>query len=328
MKKSRVILSVLTAAALAVSVSALAACSKSPSGSGDGDGNGIVVTFDANGGTFEGGETTVTRETVGGKILLPPDEPTISDDTKEFKGYTRVKDEGSIVVFSVDTFEEATIVYALWGEKSAPEPTTYTITFDAGEGTFGADGRTVTRTTDGNGKVANLPTPDARDGYVFDYFVDSANAQVSTSTVFTANATVTAHWTVVQQQQQPPTTLDGNSVKITFSDGDIGFKFVGPDGWESWDGVSEAHIYFFNDSGYVGPAWDDSTEMSGGAASISANSSTITKFIVWFNQTGGDYPGSKQTDDLSFNCQVGHNYVITFTGWGDGGKLDVTVSEL
>ena len=73
-----------------------------------------------------------------------------------------------------------------------PAPVTYTITLDAQGGT----GTAASLTTDADGKLPSLPTP-TRTGYTFTgwYTLPTGGDQVTTGTVFQANATIYAQWT-------------------------------------------------------------------------------------------------------------------------------------
>ena len=86
--------------------------------------------------------------------------------------------------------------------EPAPEPETFTVTFDAGEGTVDPATKTVTK----GEKYGVLPTP-TRDGYEFaGWFL--GETEVTAETVFDgdSNVTLTARWTEVEQPEQPEIT--------------------------------------------------------------------------------------------------------------------------
>lgn len=72
------------------------------------------------------------------------------------------------------------------GEASAPS-----VTFNADGGTLPSGTVNPAETVDG--KLAELPTP-TRDFYVFTGWFDADGNKITTDTVFTSDATVTAHW--------------------------------------------------------------------------------------------------------------------------------------
>jgi len=81
--------------------------------------------------------------------------------------------------------------YSIVAGGSSPDPVTYTITFDANDGTS-----VFTKsTTDMNGKLSVLPTP-VRANYAFTGWFTASNdgTQISTSYVFSSDTTVYAHW--------------------------------------------------------------------------------------------------------------------------------------
>ena len=105
-----------------------------------------------------------------------------------------------------------------------PAPGGFTITFNANGGTVTpATANTV------DGKLTSLPTP-TRSGYTFDGWFTMAEGgnQVTTDTVFSANATIYAHWTVnssggssgggsSSSTVKVPVSGDNNSVQVSAS---------------------------------------------------------------------------------------------------------------
>ncbi|MCL2688840.1 MAG: InlB B-repeat-containing protein [Chitinispirillia bacterium] len=81
------------------------------------------------------------------------------------------------------------------GSGGGTDPVTYTITFNAGTG---GSVTPATATTAANGTLSALPVP-ARSGHTFSgWFTEAAGGtQVTTSTVFTANAAIFARWTPI-----------------------------------------------------------------------------------------------------------------------------------
>jgi uncharacterized repeat protein (TIGR02543 family) len=72
-------------------------------------------------------------------------------------------------------------------------PNLYAITFNANGGSV----TPATVQTDADGKLSALPTPSRNGSYSFDgwYATASGGTKITISTVFTANATIYAHWT-------------------------------------------------------------------------------------------------------------------------------------
>ncbi len=138
-----------------------------------------TVTFDANGGTVDV-ETMITDRSSKLASL-----PTASRENYTFDGWFDAADKQ----VTTDTVYYAdTKLTAKWTAKT-PVSTTYTITFDAAGGTVTPN----EMTTGADGKLASLPTP-TRDGYTFDGWFDG-DKQVTTDTVYSAAATLTAKWT-------------------------------------------------------------------------------------------------------------------------------------
>ena len=80
--------------------------------------------------------------------------------------------------------------------------TTYNITFDGNGGTPSVDSMTTT-----GQKLASLPSASRIGSYRFDGWYTAANGgtEITTSTVFSADTTVYAHWTYVGKDDQPDT---------------------------------------------------------------------------------------------------------------------------
>ena len=140
MKKSKCILTTLTATVFAMSVGALVACGDSSDGETK---VGVYeITFDANGGAYANGNT-VKLHTADGRILAEPTAPEYTGFV--FTGYNVKRDgSGETVTFGANgyKFSGATTVYAQW--EAQRQDGVYNITFDANGGTqqrFKNDGR-------------------------------------------------------------------------------------------------------------------------------------------------------------------------------------------
>lgn len=90
---------------------------------------------------------------------------------------------------------QASIQYSV---QDPVTPTTYTITFNAGNGTFSENGSSsLTLTTDTNGYLTQQPSTPTQSGYTFAGWFDAATGgnAISTSAQFSTNTTVYAQWT-------------------------------------------------------------------------------------------------------------------------------------
>jgi uncharacterized protein (TIGR02145 family)/uncharacterized repeat protein (TIGR02543 family) len=140
-----------------------------------------TVTFDANGGAVD----PPTEETdVGGKLQ---DLPLAERSGYAFKGWYTEKTGGTEVTTGT-VFSKASTVYAQWVLITA---NMYIITFETHGGAVSP--KSVVAGEDGK-LLAPLPTP-TREGHAFiGWFTEEA--KVSESTVFTANTTIHAQWTI------------------------------------------------------------------------------------------------------------------------------------
>ena len=154
---------------------------------------GYTVTFDANGGTLTGDATMTTD--ANGNLGSLPSAPSWEGYT--FTGWFDAAIGGNEITTGT-SFTANTTVYAQWtANGDTPTPgASYTITFDANGGTL-AEGVVNTRTTGTDGKLAGVVSAPVMDGYTFVGWFTATNGgeQVTTSYVFTADATVYAQWT-------------------------------------------------------------------------------------------------------------------------------------
>lgn len=102
------------------------------------------------------------------------------------------KISGGEQVTSDTVFTDNCTIYAHW---TAIPSAIFTVTFNANDGLVSS----TTATTGVNGKLTNLPIP-TRSGYAFNgwFTAPVGGTQVTTSTIFTANTTIYAHWTWIQ----------------------------------------------------------------------------------------------------------------------------------
>ena len=158
-----------------------------------------TIMLDANGGNCEIGEIETDAD---GKITQLPE---ASREGYIFKGWFTETQNGNEVteetVFTADT-----TIYAHWELNGEVPPEQYTITLDAN----GGNCETREIETDADGKIEQLPTA-SREGYVFKgWFTEAQDGEkVTEETVFVADTTVYAHWSV-QGSKSDGIKKDGN----------------------------------------------------------------------------------------------------------------------
>ena len=150
----------------------------------------FLITFDANGGVLSPGTGTETVTASDGRLAALPQSP--SQEGYTFLGWFTAKDGGTLVTENT-IFSESSAIYAHWAEGSAPEQTTYTVTFDS------QGGNAVSAQTVANGGKASKPADPTRSGYRFGGWFREAACTTAwnfeTDTV-TANITLYAKWMV------------------------------------------------------------------------------------------------------------------------------------
>jgi uncharacterized repeat protein (TIGR02543 family) len=169
----------------------------------------ITVTFDLDGGTFNGSITNPTRTVKSGAKII--DIPTPDNRNGfTFGGWYTQKDGGG-TQFSSNTTVTASIttVYAKWTAVSVQD---ITVTFDLDGGKYNGSTTNPTRTVKSGAKITDIPTPDNRNGFTFGGWYtqkDGGGTQFSDNTTVTASiTTVYAKWTAVSAPQQ--VTYDAN----------------------------------------------------------------------------------------------------------------------
>lgn len=199
------------------------------------------VTFDSQGGSAVSSQTV----TSGSKVAKPTD-PTYSGHI--FGGW--FQEAACTNSWSFDTAVSKDItLYAKWTENSGtpdpdqpepdkPEPEkpseskTYTVTFNANGGSGG-----TSLTTGTDGKLASLPGDPTRSGYTFDgwYTSVSGGDRITTSTAFTQNTTVYAHWSQTSNPVTPsdsryriyaPDQVTGGSLDVSHGSARVGTRIT------------------------------------------------------------------------------------------------------
>lgn len=158
-----------------------------------------TITFDAGNGTFsENGSSSLTLTTdTNGYLTQQPSTPTQSGYT--FAGWFDAATGGNAISTSAQ-FSTNTTVYAQWTPIQTT-PTTYTITFDAGNGVFSNGYSTMNITADANGALASAVETPSLNGFTFAGWFDAATGgnPVNVSDPFLADTTVYAQWTESSQ---------------------------------------------------------------------------------------------------------------------------------
>ncbi len=177
-----------------------------------------TITFDAGNGTFsENGSNFLTLTTdTNGYLTQQPSTPTQSGYT--FAGWFDAATGGNAISTSAQ-FSTNTTVYAQWTPIQTT-PTTYTITFDAGNGVFSNGYSTMNITADANGALASAVETPSLNGFTFAGWFDAATGgnPVNVSDPFLADTTVYAQWTESSQQPTNYYTITFNAYTGQFAD--------------------------------------------------------------------------------------------------------------
>ena len=108
--------------------------------------------------------------------------------------------------------------------------------------------------------------------------------------------------------------------------------------FSGWEGISNFSVYVWGSSGEEQFGnWDACAGNLKGDGNVKSITKTVTGAIVgaifYFDQTGGDYPGRKQTTDMTINIREEGTYGIAPTGaaisYNSEGKMtNFTISKI
>jgi uncharacterized repeat protein (TIGR02543 family) len=265
-----------------------------------------MITFDANGGTV-----SPTSGTTGEGWKLA-ELPTPTRDGYTFNGWYTAATGGTAVTESRVYGADATI-YARWTLN------TYTVTFDANDGTV-----SPTSGTTGEGwALAELPTP-TRIGYTFDgwYTAATDGTAVTNSTAFSADTTIYARWAL-------------NTYTVTF---DANGGTVLPTSGTTGEGWALAELPTPTRDGYTFNGWyttaTGSTAVTesrvyGADATIYARW-TLKTYTVTFDANGGTVSSTSGTTGTSWRLsslptptRTGYTFDGWYTAETDGSQVTI-----
>ena len=202
-------------------------------------------------------------------------------------------------------------------KQAAKVEQTYAVTFDANGGTVSP----TTGTTDKDGKLASLPAP-TRIDYVFNgwYTAEAGNTEVTTSTVFSANATVYAQWkegftdnrdgktykkTVIGTQTWMGQNLDydvpGDITDVCYENSPDSCAKYGR--LYTWDAAKKACPVGWHLP--MDAEWTTLVKYVGDDSTAGKKLKSTSGWYVWNNNTKIGYNG---TDDFGFSALPGGSY--------------------
>ncbi len=250
-----------------------------------------IVTFNANGGSCAIQSKNTSRNgTIDGL-------PVATRTGYVFDGWYTLPSGGEKIT-GTTVFYRNTTVYAHWRVGGSTQ-STYTILLVTNGGIIGSLSGNISLTTGTNGRLSSLPTP-TRTGYTFDgwYTSSTGGTKVTTSYVFTGNATIHAHWTYIGVSQTTYTVYynaNGGNVSTssarTGTNGRLsslpiptrtGYTF---DGWytSSTGGTKVTTAYVFTGNATIYAHWVEKTD--GGFLDIT-ESDFYYQAVIWAVERG------------------------------------------
>jgi uncharacterized repeat protein (TIGR02543 family) len=160
-----------------------------PGGPGNGGNGNVVVTFNANGGSFAEGAASVTATVQAGQTLTPPTGVTKAGYT--FQGWFSAETGGTEFAFAATPITAAMTVWARW---QALPPGYFQVIFNSGGGNH------VEPATVRDGETVDRPTEPTRSGYIFaGWFTAETDGEEFdfAATQITGNTTIWARWTAI-----------------------------------------------------------------------------------------------------------------------------------
>ena len=277
--------------------------------------NQYTITFNANGGSVSPTSASVYYN---GTTTLPT--PTRTD--YDFQGWYSATSGGTKYT-NATQWTSAKTIYAQWKIK------TVTVTFNANGGSVS----TTSSTIDKGSKLSSLPTP-TRSNYVFMGWYDSTSCtnKITTSTTFSANKTIYAHWLTnngVNFVKGLPACYDSNLLTDGTSDNSLRYVGASPNNYvkfnnENWriigainnvknsSGTSQTLLKIIRATAIGSYAWD-----------TSANSVNLGYGV---NQWGasGSYEGADLMRELNYDY-LGTTNVGSY--WYDGRNNQKTTAK-
>ncbi len=254
-KRIAVVLCVLLALVLSFAFSACGDPDPEPPPSG----TGVVVTFNANGGVFEGDKTTLEKSANADGFVTDAVEPTRADH--RFDGWYTAATDGTAVDPKSDKSTENRTLYAHWVRQ-------YTVTFDAGAGSI--EGPTSVKVDEG-GQLIEIPTAKKSGSSFFGWYSSATGGEKVRlkNYIPTENVTFYARF---GDAITPPATMplknlvDKEGTKVGYRIEAEGTKFEGTLG-----------------SGNKGSHVDPDTSTASGGASIGYINTVGNKITFTFN---------------------------------------------
>ena len=279
------------------------------------------VTFDANGGTFQGLDSTI-EQTFGSKYKIPEADPTRDGYTFAgwYKGTNKIESTTTVDITSNITLT------AKWTAK------TYQVTFDTDDAIETTAPLSVTY----DSTYGTLPTV-TKTGYTFDGWYKGTSKIESTTTVdITSDITLTAKWT-------PKTcnvTFDANDGTFTGSDSVIEQTFGSKYKIPAADPTRTNYVFkgWYTKDNADNATTDLGTKINSTIDVVITEAKTYyalwedVKYQVTFDANGGTFTGSDsvigQTDGSKYKIPAADptrtNYV--FKGWYTIANLDDVTS--
>jgi len=236
------------------------------------------VTYHANGAGVTGIPTAQTK-THGVALTLSSDLPARSGYT--FNGWNTLAN-GSGDAYTAGGSYTANAAVTLYAQWTPPiPPTTYNVTYNANGGSVTPS----TATTGADGKLASLPTP-TRSGYTFVGWFTAATGgtQVTTSTIFSADATIHAQWML----KTYTVTFNANGGSVSPTSGTTGVGWTLSSLPTPTPPPGEYFAGWFTTEATGGAAVTTSTVFSADATIYARWALTpITMYTVMFDANGG-----------------------------------------
>ncbi|MCH5155575.1 MAG: InlB B-repeat-containing protein [Clostridiales bacterium] len=226
--KKRLLIALLTLAALLACVFGMAACANNNQEKQSAQATQFTVTLKANGGTFTDGRTIATV-TVDAKSSIDGLVPYPVSDGYVFDGWAENENGTALWDLSTQQVTKNITLYAVWAER-------VTVTYYANGGKFSDDSDTI-ELGQKKGAAARLPEQPERENYVFGGWykgtVSGGNVTLTEgfdgSTTVDSDISVYAKWVLETGARLPkPTDLKVEDDKITWSEvsGASGYRVI------------------------------------------------------------------------------------------------------
>lgn len=269
---------------------------------------GVKITFDANGGTFEGNKQTVDKTPDEDHFILDLEDPT--RENYRFNGWYTAKTGGESVDPMFDEMTETQTLYAQWVRQ-------YTVTFNAGDGTL--DGAATLKFDEG-AKITGAPIASKPGNDFYGWFTAAEDGEKVDLETYTVGGDATLY-AKFGEYTMPLKVLKDKGAVIGYTiEAETSKYNITAESWWQWVGITSPVETVESASGgkslgYLGTANDTITFTFKAATAGKAKLSLRVTSSIVNGQNGPIVDAAVSNDTLGVKV---NNKDVTYSGTAPG----------